>query len=100
MVFAEPCAECSEKWRTKSAKARVRVALELLRDVGGRIAARVIRDAAIAAREMAQLRLPAAMIARELVDEHDGCARAGFFIVEPHAVVRGNERVHCGILCR
>jgi len=22
MVFAEPCAECSEKWRTKSAKAR------------------------------------------------------------------------------
>src|SRR2546422_452207 len=79
---------------------RLRVALELLRDVGGRIAARVIRDAAIAAREMAQLRLPAAMIARELVDEHDGCARAGVFIVEPHAVVRGNERVHCGILCR
>src|SRR5437016_4836933 len=83
-----------------AAGTRLRVALELLRNVGGRIAARVIRDAAVAAREMAQLRLPAAMITRELVDEHDGCARAGFFIVKPHAVVRGNERAHCGILCR
>src|SRR5207302_32583 len=74
------------------AGARLRVALELLRNVGGRIAARVIRDAAIAAREMAQLRLPAASVARELVHEQQRDARAGFFVIQLDAVVRGQFR--------
>src|SRR5688572_11462085 len=44
------------------AGAGLRVALPVLRHIRGRIAARVVGDAAVAAREMPHLRLPAALI--------------------------------------
>jgi len=52
------------------ARALLRIALAVLRDVGRRIAARVIRHATIIPGEMPDLRLPGAVIARELVDEN------------------------------
>ncbi len=74
------------------ARARLRVALDILGHVGGRIAARVVGDAAVAAREVAQLRLPAAVVAGELVHEHDRRAAAGLLVVELDAVVGGKLR--------
>ena len=57
------------------AAALLRIALDVRWHVRRRIAARVVGDAAVAAREMAHLRLPAAVVAGELVHEHD--RRAG-----------------------
>src|SRR5690606_16040700 len=56
------------------------------RHVRGRVAARVERDAAIAAREESELRLPASIVAGELVYEHDRRAAARFLVVELHTV--------------
>src|SRR5262249_59233644 len=47
----------------------LRVRLDVVGHVRGRIAARVERDRAVAAREEARLQMPAAVIAGELVDE-------------------------------
>ena len=72
------------------ARSRLGVALDLRRHVGRRIAARVVRDAAVAARKMPQLRLPASAIAGELVHEEDRGSRAGLLEKQPDAVVRGD----------
>ena len=48
------------------------VRVDVLRHVGGRVAAGVVGDTAIAPREMAELRLPTHVVARELVDEKHG----------------------------
>src|SRR3972149_5238355 len=47
------------------------VGARVLGDVGGRVAARVEGDRAVAAREEAHLRPPALPVARELVDEQE-----------------------------
>ena len=72
--------------------ARLRITLDVLRHVRRRVSAGVVGDAAVAAREMAQLRLPAAMVAAELVNEHDRRAGAGFLVVELYAVIGGERR--------
>src|SRR5262249_10512345 len=51
--------------------------------VRGRIAARVVGNAAIAPREEAQLRLPAAEIAREFMDEDQRITVARLLVIEP-----------------
>src|SRR6185295_8147933 len=51
---------------------RLRIALRVLGHLRGRVAPGVVGDAAVTAREVAELRLPAAMVARELVHEDDG----------------------------
>src|SRR5258708_14972001 len=61
---------------------RVGVARAVLRHVGGRKAARVEGDAAEAAREEAQLRLPAAVVAGELVHEHERRAAAALLEIQ------------------
>ncbi len=67
--------------------ARLAVGRRFRGHVGGRIAARVVGEAAVAPAEEAQLRLPAAVVARELVDEHDRHAFARLLVVEADAVV-------------
>src|SRR5579862_524086 len=83
------------------ARPLLRILIPVLRHVGGRIAARVERDAAVAPREIAQLRLVAADVAGEFVDEDDRVAGAGFLVIEADAVV-GGEVGHysaaCGLL--
>jgi hypothetical protein len=59
--------------------------------VGGRIAARVIGDAAVAAGEMPHLRLPAAVIAGELVREDHRGAGPGLLVIEADRVIRGQH---------
>src|SRR5258708_26145463 len=61
---------------------RLRIARAVLRYVGGRKAARVVGDAAEVAREEAQLRLPAAVIAGELVHEHERRAAAALLVIQ------------------
>jgi len=56
--------------------------------VRGRVAAGVVGDAAVAAREVADLRLPAAGVAGELMDEDDGGAGAGLDIVQRDTIIR------------
>jgi hypothetical protein len=73
--------------------AGLRVALEVLGHVGRRVAARVVRNAAVAARKVAHLRLPAAVVAAELVHEHDRRAAARLLEIELDAVV-GREGWH------
>jgi hypothetical protein len=65
------------------------------RHVRRRIAARGIDDAAMLAREMPHLRLPAAVVAGEFVHEQNRRAAAGFLVIEAHAVFRQGMG-HCG----
>ena len=58
------------------------------RHLGGRITARGIGDAAMAAREIAHLRLPVGVVGRELVEEDDGRSAARFLEIEPDVVAR------------
>src|SRR5438094_9990858 len=69
------------------AGALLRIALETFGDLGRRIAARVERYAAVAAREVTHLRLPATVVARELVDENDRESGAGLFVEKLHTVI-------------
>ena len=67
------------------------VAREVAGHVGGRVAAGGVDDAAVAAGEETQLRLPARMVAAELMDEQNGRAFAHLFHVQPGAVLCGDE---------
>jgi hypothetical protein len=58
------------------------------RHVGGRIAARGIGDAAMAAREIAHLRLPVGVVGRELVEEDDRRSAARLLEIESDIVAR------------
>jgi hypothetical protein len=60
------------------------------RHVRRRIAARVVGDAAIAPRKIAQLRFPAAVLAHELVHEQDRRSLAGLLVVQPDSVACGD----------
>ncbi len=71
------------------ARARLRIALQPRRHVRGRVSPRVVGDGAVAPREIAQLRLVAAVIAGEFMDADDCGAGARLFVVEPDAVVGG-----------
>jgi len=72
---------------------------EVARDVGRRIAARRVDDAAVAAAQRADLRLPAAVVARELVDEEDRRAVAGLLPVQADPVV-GRRGAHGAGSCQ
>ena len=63
------------------------------RNIGRRIAALAIGDAAMRAREAAHLRLPGAVVAGEFMHENDGRAGAGLFVIETDAV-RGFDLGH------
>ena len=71
----------------------LRISVRPIRHVGRRVPARAVRNAVIAPREMAQLRFPAAMVTRKLVNKHDRRAAAGFLEVQVDAVV-GAYRWH------
>jgi hypothetical protein len=71
--------------------ARLRVSGDFLRHVGGRIAPCIEGDAAVTLAEVAHLRLPAAVVARELVHEDHGASGAGLLVVQPHAVIGGGQ---------
>src|SRR6266567_4380646 len=75
--------------------ALLRVSFAVVRHVGGRIAAGIERDAAIAAAEIAHLRFPGPAVACEFVDEDDRDARSDLLVKELHAVV-GGEMGHAG----
>src|SRR5581483_6986675 len=74
------------------AGARLGVLRDVLGNVGGRVAARVVGDASVASAEVADLRLVTAMVAGKLVDEDDRHPLAGLLVVELHAVVGGDVR--------
>src|SRR5215472_8758045 len=67
----------------------------ILRYVGGRVASCIERYAAIAPREVTDLRLEAAVIVGKLVDENNWGTRPGLFVIEADAVIGGDMR-HCG----
>ncbi len=67
----------------------LRILPPILGNIGGRIAARVERDAAIAPREIAQLGLIAAIIPGKLMDEDDRVAGPDLFVIEADAVIGG-----------
>src|SRR5712691_5172562 len=71
------------------ARAGLGVALDALRYVGGRKAAGVIGDAAIAAAEVTKLGFPRSAVACGFVHEHDRNAGPDLLIVELHSVVGG-----------
>ena len=71
------------------ARSGLRVFLDVVGNVRRRIAAGVVRDAAVAPREVPQLRLPAPVVAGELVHEDHRVAAAGLLVVELHTVARG-----------
>src|SRR6185312_3220777 len=67
--------------------ARLRIGAGTLRHLGGRVAAGVEGDAAIALAEMTELRLPAPEIAGELMNKDDRRPCAGLLVVEADSVV-------------
>jgi hypothetical protein len=76
-------------------RAVLAVAMRIGRDVRRRVAARGVRDAAVAGREVPHLRLPAAVVTGELVDEQQRLASAGDLGVQGDAVVsvdHGHDR--------
>src|SRR5262245_5823228 len=79
------------------AGALLRVALDVLGNVRWRIAARIVGDAAVAAREMPELRLPAPVVPREFVDEDHRRAAARLFVIKLDAVV-GRDGWHAARL--
>src|SRR5579872_6642835 len=68
-------------------RACLRIGGNLLRHIRRRKAARVEGKRTIALAEMPQLRLVAAQVAREFMNEDHGTARSGFLEIEPHTVV-------------
>ena len=64
------------------------VGVGILRHVRGGIAAGVVGDAAVAPREVAQLRLPARVIAREFMNEEQRITGPGLLVIEPGSVRR------------
>ena len=58
----------------------------IVRNVGRRIAALTIGDAAIGAREAPHLRLPGAVIAGKFMDKDDRRPGAGLFVIQVHAI--------------
>src|SRR5438094_7735781 len=81
------------------------VGIEMLEGIDGgvrrhvrwRIAARRIGDAAMAAREVAHLRLPVGVVGRELVQEDDRRPASRLFIVKANAIL-GDGIGHFGFL--
>src|SRR5438034_5815062 len=65
------------------------IARRILRHVGGRKAARIEGDATEVAREKAHLRLPAAIVAGEFMDEQQRHAAARCLVIELDAVLGG-----------
>src|SRR5207302_6831788 len=63
-----------------------------IRHVRWRAAARRIGDAAMAAREVAHLRLPIGVVGREFVQKNNRRARACFFEIETAVVLREGVR--------
>jgi hypothetical protein len=74
---------------------RERVGVEMLvgvdlgrgRHVGGRIAARRIGDAAVAAREVTHLRLPIGVVGREFMQEDDRRSHARLFEMQADIIL-------------
>src|SRR5262249_11383259 len=85
-------AEAVEHRKDVVAGAVLRIALRLRRHVGGRVTAGVVGNAAVAPAEMAQLRLPRAVVAGELMYEHDRRTRTDLLVKEFHAIVGGKVR--------
>src|SRR5262245_44656367 len=63
-------------------------------NIGWRIAALAVSDAAVRAREASHLRLPGAVVRRIFVHKDDRRALPCFLIVEPRPVSRGDMRHH------
>ncbi len=73
-------------------RAGLRVGARIGGHLRGRVPARRVGDAAVAGREEPDLRLPAPVIAGELVDEQQRLAQPGLLGVQRHAVVRHDPR--------
>ena len=58
------------------------ILIEVFGNVAGRIAARIVGDAAVGAREMANLGFPLAAIRSEFVDENDRVSATGFLTIQ------------------
>jgi erythrin-vacuolar iron transport family protein len=61
-------------------------------DIGGWPPSRRVRDAAIPPREVANLGLPAQVMAAELVQKEDRISLAGLFVVELHIIISCDQR--------
>ena len=72
--------------------ARLRIGGHVIAQIGGRPTASGIGDAAIAPAEMAKLRLPAQVMAAELVHEQDWVAFPGFLDIELDAIISADHR--------
>jgi len=66
----------------------IAICVGIVRNIGRLVPSGIIGDAAITLAERAQLRLPAAMIAREFVHEKDRSALPHLFVVKVHFVGR------------
>lgn len=77
----------------------LRIGSHLRGHVRGRVTPRRVGDAAMAARKVPHLRLPAAVVTPKLMHEHDGRAAAGLLEVQLHAV-GGGGKGHGGLLLR
>ncbi|MHC2734447.1 hypothetical protein ACVMFA_000208 [Bradyrhizobium liaoningense] len=84
--------ECVEHRDRIVSSNRLRIGFQAVRHVRRRIAARGVADAAMAPAEITQLRLPALVIAAELVDEEDRRSLARFLHVQLHAIFRCDRR--------
>ena len=62
-------------------RAPLRIFLDRIRNLRWRIAARIVGDAAVAAGEIADLKLPGAIVAGEFMDEQDRPAGAAVLVV-------------------
>ena len=65
----------------------LRIAVGVIRHIGGRIAAGIVRDAAVTPAEIPHLPLVAAIVVGEFVDEHDRGAGAGLLVIEADPVI-------------
>ena len=79
------------------AGALLRIARRIFGHVRGRVAARIVGDAAIAPPEIAHLAFVAAIIVGEFVDEDDRRPRPGLLVIEADAVI-GRQLCHRRLL--
>ena len=82
------------------ARAFLRIALAVFGHVGGRIAARVIGDAAVALAEIAHLCLIGAQVGGEFVHQDDRNSAADLFVIKLDPVVGCQMRHGCPRLVR
>ena len=69
-------------------RARLRIFPNVLRHIGWRITARIVRDRSMPLTEMPHLRLPAAIVAGVFMHEDHRPTGARFFVIQSNPIIR------------